>query len=103
MKRSRQVAYATVLVAIALPSAAFAWTGEKYATQAKISMEHATSIALKERPGIVTDRELERERGGSGLRYSFDITSSDGIVYEVGVDAKNGKVLEDSKEGPHPD
>ena len=36
---------------------------------------------------------MEREKGGSGLRYSFDI-KSDGAVYEVGVDAQSGKVLE---------
>jgi len=42
--------------------------------------------------------ELEREHGGSGLRYSFDIKS--GVkVYEVGVDAKTGKVLENAVEG----
>jgi uncharacterized membrane protein YkoI len=28
---------------------------------------------------------------------------SDGAVYEVGVDAQTGKVLEDKKEGRHPD
>ena len=85
------------------PGAAFAWTGEKYAPQAQVTMDQATAIALKERPGTVTDRELEREHGGSGLRYSFDIKSSDGVVYEIGVDAKTGKVLEDSKEGKNPD
>jgi uncharacterized membrane protein YkoI len=42
------------------------------------------------------------EKGGSGLRYSFDIKSADGL-YEVGVDAQTGKVLENKKEGPHPD
>ncbi len=83
--------------------AAYAYSGEKYAKQANFTMDQATAIALKERPGTVTDSELEREGGGSGLRYSFDIKSSNGVVYEVGVDAKNGKVLEDSKEGAHPD
>ena len=54
------------------------------------------------RPGAITDEELEREKGGSGLRYSFDIKSG-GAVYEVGVDAQTGTVLENKKEGPHPD
>ena len=36
------------------------------------------------------------------LRYSFDIKRK-GIVYEVGVYAKTGKVLENSTEGSHPD
>lgn len=64
-------------------------------------MSQARSSALKAHPGKITDEELERERGGSGLRYSLDI-KSDGITQEVGVDAKTGKVLENAKEGPHP-
>jgi uncharacterized membrane protein YkoI len=92
----------SAFLAIAAPSAAFAWPGENLAPKAKISMDQATAIALKARPGAVTDHELERERGGSGLRYSFDIKSGR-IVYEVGVDARTGKVLENSTEGEHPD
>ena len=64
-------------------------------------MSQARSSALKAHPGKITDEELERERGGSGLRYSLDI-KSDGITQEVGVDAKTGKVLENAKEAPHP-
>jgi len=45
---------------------------------------------------------LEKEKGGSGLRYSFDIKSGN-VAYEVGIDAQTGKVLENSKEGRHPD
>src|SRR5580704_11860120 len=63
-----------------------AYTGQKLAKEAKISMSQARSIALKAHPGKITDEELERERGGSGLRYSFDIKSG-GITQEVGVDA----------------
>jgi len=61
-----------------------AYTGQKLAKEAKISMSQARSIALKAHPGKITDEELERERGGSGLRYSFDIKSG-GITQEVGV------------------
>jgi len=81
---------------------ALAFTGEKYAHEAKISMAQATDIALKTQPGKVTDSELERESGGSGLRYSFDIQSGND-THEVGVDAKTGKVLENSVEGPNAD
>ena len=102
MKYSKRFVYAAAFLAVGLPSAAFAWSGENLAPTAKVTMEQATAIALKARPGTVTDRELEREGGGSGLRYSFDIKSS-GVVYEIGVDAKTGKVLENSKEGSHPD
>jgi uncharacterized membrane protein YkoI len=65
-------------------------------------MAQAETIALKARPGRITDKELEKEGGGSGLRYSFDVKAS-GVTYEVGVDARTGKVLENAKEGPHPD
>ena len=83
-------------------SHSFAYTGEKLAKEAKISIDEARAIALKARPGTITDEELEREKGGSGLRYSFDIKSG-GVVHEVGVDAQTGKVLENAKEGPNPD
>ncbi len=82
--------------------AAQAYTGEKLASQAKIGIAQARVIALKAHPGTITDEELERERGGSGLRYSFDIKRGS-ITQEVGVDARTGKVLENKKEGPHPD
>ena len=76
--------------------------GHQYLAQAKVSLAAARATALKARPGRITDQELEREKGGSGLRYSFDVASG-GRVYEVGVDAKTGKLLENAKEGPHPD
>jgi len=85
-----------------LPSHLVAYTGEKLARGAKVSIEQARGIALQTRAGTITDEELEREKGGSGLRYSFDIKSG-GAVYEVGVDAQTGEVLENKKEGPHPD
>ncbi len=65
-------------------------------------MEQARVIALKARPGKVTDEELEKEKGGSGLRYSFDILDGK-IAYEVGVDAADGTVLENVPEGDDPD
>jgi uncharacterized membrane protein YkoI len=89
-------------IAATLATAASAYTGERLAKNAKVSMDEAIRIALNERPGKITDKELEREAGGSGLRYSFDVRSR-GTTYEVGVDARTGKVLEDSREGPHPD
>jgi len=45
---------------------------------------------------------LEKEKGGSGLRYSFDIKNNN-VIYEVGVDAETGKVFENAREGRHPD
>ncbi|MDG6745766.1 PepSY domain-containing protein [Staphylococcus aureus] len=76
--------------------------GSAYAAQAKVSLATARVTALKARPGKITDQELEKEKGGSGLRYSFDITSN-GKPFEVGVDAKTGAVLENIPEGKNPD
>jgi uncharacterized membrane protein YkoI len=97
---AQTAALAAALIAVSSP--ACAWSGQAMEKSAKISMTQASAIALKARPGAITDRELEREGGGSGLRYSFDVKSGD-AVYEVGVDAMTGKVLENSKEGPNPD
>jgi uncharacterized membrane protein YkoI len=82
--------------------AAQAFSGEQYAKEARISLEQARTIALKAHPGKIADQELEREQGGSGLRYSFDIVSGK-MRQEVGVDAVSGKLLENSTEGPHAD
>lgn len=81
---------------------AFAYTGQQLEGQAKVSMEKARVIALKAHPGTITDEELEQETGGSGLRYSFDIRDGKG-TQEVGVDAQTGAVLENAREGRHPD
>lgn len=93
---------ASLGLALSLATAAVAYSGEKLAKHAQVTMDQATAIALKARPGKITDKELEREQGGSGLRYSFDVTAGDG-KYEIGVDAATGKVLENSREGAHPD
>ena len=80
----------------------FAFSGSRYAKEAKVSIAQARAIATKACPGKIVDEELEKEAGGSGLRYSFDIKQA-GDTKEVGVDAKTGKVLEDSTEGPNAD
>ena len=79
-----------------------AYTGQELAWHAKVSIAEARAIAVKAHPGKITDQELEREKGGSGLRYSFDIKKGS-VTQEVGVDARTGKILENKKEGPHPD
>ena len=79
-----------------------AMKGAKLAPMAKISLATARTTALAARPGVVTDQELEKEAGGTGLRYSFDIKSK-GKTFEVGVDARTGKVLENGAEGPDAD
>ena len=84
--------------AIAAPAA----SPTNLAAQAKVTMPHARTIALQAYPGKIVKEELEQEAGGSGLRYSFDIKSSQ-ATHEVGVDAKTGKVLENSVEGADKD
>ena len=59
--------------------------------EAKISMEKAKDIALKQAPGKIKSSELEREHGK--LIYSFDITTKKGVT-EVNVDAITGKVVD---------
>ncbi len=87
---------------VAVQAAAKPYTGQELAKSAHVTLEQARAIALKARPGKVTDKELEKEAGGSGLRYSFDIVAG-GKTYEVGVDAADGKVLENAAEGKNPD
>ncbi len=88
--------------ALAASATTQSYAGQKLAHNAKITMAQATAIALKAHPGRITDKELENEGGGSGLRYSFDI-SNGGKTFEVGVDAASGAVLENKTEGSNPD
>lgn len=81
---------------------ALAYTGQELAKVAHISLKQARVIALKAHPGTITAEELEKEKGGSGLRYSFDIRHGK-VTQEVGVDAKTGQLLENAPEGPNPD
>jgi hypothetical protein len=67
----------------------------------QVGIAEARAIALKAHRGKITDEELERETGGTGLRYSFDIKSGSS-TQEVGVDARTGRVLENAKEGKKP-
>lgn len=94
LMRKLQLIASSLTLSIAAFSAVAA-SHENLAVKAHVSMAEARSIALKTFPGKIVSAELEKEKGGSGLRYSFDI-SAGGVVHEVGVDAKDGKVLENS-------
>lgn len=85
-----------------MAGSAQAYTGEQFASQAKVGIAQARHIALNAQPGKITDQELEKEQGGTGLRYSFDVKTG-ATTHEVGVDARTGKVLENSVEGPNSD
>ena len=99
MNRTLASGFALTLMAT-IP--AVAYTGQNLSKQAKIGISEARAIALRAHSGKITDEELEKETGGSGLRYSFDVKSGN-VTYEVGVDAMTGKLLENAKEGPNPD
>ena len=91
---------------VAASSAAVAnphhFAGANLLPMAKITLAQARAAAVRAHPGVITDQELEKEGGGTGLRYSFDIKNH-GKTFEVGVDARTGKVLENKAEGPNPD
>ena len=99
-KRNALAVLAVTMAAFAVNASAY--TGQELAGSAKLSIQEARAIALKAHPGKITDEELEKEQGGSGLRYSFDIRR-DKVTQEVGVDAQTGKVLENAPEGKNPD
>ncbi|WP_245647665.1 PepSY domain-containing protein [Novosphingobium lentum] len=93
---------ATTLVASGAQAAPRHMAGSELMSTAKVSLATARATALHARPGRITDQELEKEAGGTGLRYSFDVVSH-GKTYEVGVDATTGRVLENQAEGAHPE
>jgi uncharacterized membrane protein YkoI len=100
MRRASLAVLCGLLLGASVP--ALAYTGQEFAGAAKVSLDQARAIALKAVPGEITDQELEKEDGGSGLRYSFDIKKGT-KTYEVGVDAETGAVVENQPEGKNPD
>jgi uncharacterized membrane protein YkoI len=90
------------LIATLLTGTAFALDGEKYLGDASVKLADARAKALKAYPGKIVSEELEKESGGSGLRYSF-VISINTAKHEVGIDAKTGAVLENSVEGKNAD
>jgi uncharacterized membrane protein YkoI len=91
-----------ILLATFFTGTAFALDGEKYLPDASVTLAQARDTALKTYPGKIVSQELEKESGGSGLRYSFVIRHHTD-KHEIGIDAKTGAVLENSVEGKNPD
>ncbi len=99
MKLQTVITSAAIAVGLSLAVTANAFDGQQYLKVAKVSLQQARKIALRVSPGgRILHEELETEKGGSGLRYSFDVETAKG-TREVGVDAKTGAVLENSEEG----
>jgi len=91
-----------ILTATLLTGTAFAFNGEKYLPETSVTLAQARETALKTCRGKIVSQELEKESGGSGLRYSFVIRHHTD-KHEVGIDAKTGAVLENSVEGKNLD
>ena len=77
---------------------ALALEGGNLSGEATLSLDQARAAALKAQPGTILDQELEHRKGGSGLRYSFDIKVG-AVTHEVGIDAKTGEPLQNTAEG----
>ena len=102
MRKVIFVSAVALLLGTGVAVAAKPFVGAKLMPMAKVTLAQARATALKAHPGVITDQELEKEAGGTGLRYSFDIKNK-GKTFEVGVDGRTGKVLENKAEGPNPD
>ncbi|PNS07618.1 PepSY domain-containing protein [Solilutibacter silvestris] len=101
--RSKMLFFAVAAVAFsghAAIAGELALKGAELAPQAKVKLTTARALALKARPGSISEQELEKENGG--LRYSFVIHSK-GKRYEVGVDAGSGKIVENARESAKQD
>ena len=85
----------TLATAMLFSGVATAHQNTPVSREAKISIQAARKHALRVFPGKIVSEELEKEPGGSGLRYSFDIRKGH-VVHEVGIDAVTGKLLENS-------
>ncbi len=69
--------------------------GSELLPQARVSLRAAQKAALAKEHGVVIGQELEKEKQGNGLVYTFDIKLGK-VVHEVNVDAKTGAIVEDT-------
>lgn len=64
---------------------------QPYSRYSRISIEDAMSIATEQIPGEVVKVELDRDDGI--LIYEIEIINTQGIKYEVEIDAQTGRIL----------
>ena len=62
-----------------------------YSRYSRISIEDAMSIATEQIPGEVVKVELDTDNGM--LIYEVDIVNTQGIKYEIEIDARTGLIL----------
>lgn len=87
---------ALVVLALGVSTSAFAADFRHQSPyHTTVDLPQARATALQFKPGYVTRENLERYRGGSGLRYTFNIRSNaDARLYKVGVDTDTGMIVE---------
>ena len=56
-----------------------------------IDPDRAMEIALAEKPGVMTDFDLDRER--KGWVYEIEIVDAQGVEWEIELEGETGKVL----------
>lgn len=66
-------------------------SNQPYSRYSRISIEDAMSIATEQIPGEVVKVELDREDGI--LIYEIEIINTQGIKYEIEIDAQTGRIL----------
>lgn len=62
-----------------------------YSRYSRISIEDAMTIAIEQIPGEVVKVELDTKNGL--LVYEVDITTMEGLKYEVEIDAQSGAII----------
>lgn len=56
-----------------------------------IDPDRAVEIALAEKPGVMTDLDLDRER--KGWVYEIEIIDAQGVEWEIELEGETGKVV----------
>lgn len=92
MKLFMQTRRALIVAALMLTSVVGLSLGTASAQNNAVSDEQARQIALRQVPGTVVS--LRRETDDGVAVIEVDVRSRDGVMYEVEVDATNGRIRE---------
>lgn len=99
MKNLNKMTLATLLASTLTFSAATALAADDLATMQKkaeqfglISVDEAKNIALQEKPGVVTDIELDAIDNGGGWEYEVEVVQEDGTEWDIDIHAKTGEL-----------
>jgi len=70
---------------------------ERFLKYMKVGLEEAKRIALRRYPGEIIEIEYELEANGIAV-YEFDISTDDGKVMKIEIDAASGAIHEENRE-----